>query len=188
VSIVLLVDRSLALPDNPEELYDVRGRLVAELSRRLGSDLDTYIAYSDVANATSMAHAQEAGPDFVYGSNLQHALLLARAACRSTTSNEVILLTYSLPSAHHVQGHPFFMLPPIAESLEAARTEAGCCAADGIRVNTMLVLETAHPDRRKPLEAFFRPITEATGGMLVLLQAGEDIGVLVERFLHRHSA
>jgi uncharacterized protein with von Willebrand factor type A (vWA) domain len=188
VSIVLLVDRSLALPDNPEELYDVRGCLVAELSRRLGSELDTCIAFSDVASVTSMAEAQEAGPDFVYGSNLQHALLLARAACRSATSNQIILLTYSLPSAHHVQGRPFFMDPPIAESLEAARTEAQCCAADGIRVNTMLIVENAHPDRSLALEAFFRPITEATGGTLVSFQADEDFTVLVDRFLLGHSA
>jgi Transposase len=53
------------------------------------------------------------------GSNLQHALLMARAANRATGSSRIVLVTYNMPSAHHVHADVYFNYPPVPESLEA---------------------------------------------------------------------
>ena len=122
-------------PDHIWELFETRNLLVAEISRQLGPRLSTVITYSEVARAASLEVAMAAGPDLVYGSNLQHALLVARGVVRTTGSDQILLLTYSLPSAHHTGGtQPFFMEPPIEQSLDAARREAASATSDGLRL------------------------------------------------------
>jgi uncharacterized protein with von Willebrand factor type A (vWA) domain len=120
MSPTLVVDRSLIYPNHIVELFDLRNQLVAEVSEQLGTELGTLIAYSEIARVTSVEGASMEGPDYVYGSNLQHALNLARAASRTAGDSRIVLVTYSLPSAHHVSGEPFFMESPLPESLEAA--------------------------------------------------------------------
>jgi uncharacterized protein with von Willebrand factor type A (vWA) domain len=180
---VLVVDRSLALPDNTQELYEQRESLVACVRSQLGSELRTHIVYSEVARVRTIEDVDEVGPDFVYGSNLQHALLLARVACRATARDRIVLVTYSLPSAHHVQGESFLMYPPIAESLEAARREAQSCVLDDIRIHVALIIDDPAFDRNVALQTFFRPIAEAAGGRLVSVQSGDQIEAVVATFL-----
>ena len=172
------MDRSLIVPNHIPELFELRGQLVNEACRQLGSELGTLIAYSEVARTTSVADALATGPDFVYGSNLQHALLMARAASRTTGSSRILLVTYSLPSAHHVNGGAFFMEPAMDESLEAARYEARGCHLDGINIDILLVVQEADSERRVALETFFRPI-----GNVVSVRPGDHIDSVVREML-----
>ena len=176
VATTLLVDRSLILPDHIWELFDMRNRLVAEVSRQLGPRLSTVITYSEVARASSLEEAAADGPDPVYGSNLQHALLMARCAARTTGGDHILLLTYSLPSAHHTDGtQPFFMEPPIAESLEAARREAVSAISDGLHIDILTVVPDGDEARSATINAFFIPMAEAAGGRIDSVATGQEI-------------
>lgn len=178
VSIALLVDRSLIVPDHIPDLFELRGQLVNETCRQLGLELGTLIAYSEVARTTSLEDILGAGPDFVYGSNLQHALLMARAASRTTGSCRILIVTYSLPSAHHINGEAFFMEPAMDESLEAARYEARGCHLDGISIDILLIVQDADGERRLALETVFRPM-----GNVVSVRPGDQIDSVVRGML-----
>jgi uncharacterized protein with von Willebrand factor type A (vWA) domain len=163
MSVILVVDRSVAV-----EPSERRVRFVRRLTTELGSQVGTYIAYSDEARMTSLEDVTMDGVDYVYGSNLQHALLLARVACRTNRSTEVRLVTYNIPSAHHVAGKSFFMYPPIPDSLDAAMLEAKSCHSDGIRINTTLIVNGAEGDGGAELVRTFHALTGTTGGQLDL--------------------
>jgi uncharacterized protein with von Willebrand factor type A (vWA) domain len=91
----------------------------------------------------SVHDVTQAGPDHVYGSNLEHALLLGRASNRVTGTSRIVLVTYSLPSAHHVSGADvYFNYPPVPECLEAAASESSNAAYDGNQIDTLLLV---HP-------------------------------------------
>jgi uncharacterized protein with von Willebrand factor type A (vWA) domain len=168
MGIVCLVDRSLIVSGSSPEVFDLRNRVVAELAEQANSPATTFIAYSEVARVTSLAEAIQQGSDFVYGSNLQHALLLARVACRVNRCERIALVTYSLPSAFHSGGDPFFSWPPVPITLEAAHREAESCRSDGYRIETTLISKGSAGDSEADLTAYFRPLTEATGGKLTL--------------------
>jgi uncharacterized protein with von Willebrand factor type A (vWA) domain len=178
------VDRSLIYPDHIPGLFEVRNRLVNQISEQLGSDLGTVIAYSETARVTSVEDASSDGPDFVYGSNLQHALVVSRAANdRAAGSGGTILVTYSVPSAHHVSGAPFFMEPPLPESLEAAQSEFQTCSAEGIRIDVLMIAPRADGGRSMALQTYFRPMAEAAGGIAVLVLPDSPLEPVVQRVL-----
>jgi uncharacterized protein with von Willebrand factor type A (vWA) domain len=151
------------------------------IREKLGSELGTLIAYSEVAHVTSIEEATIEGPDYVYGSNLQHALVLARAASQATGESRIVLVTYSLPSAHHISGEPVLMEPPIPESLDAARTESERCARDCITIDVLLVVPDLDSERTASLQTFFVPMSESTGGTTTLVRPGDRIETVVER-------
>jgi uncharacterized protein with von Willebrand factor type A (vWA) domain len=116
-----------------------------------------------------LAEAIEQGSDIVYGSNLEHALLLARVACRDHRCGRIALVTYSMPSAFHYQdGDPFFNHPPAPTTLEATQREAESCRVDGYRIDTTLIDKGSAGDSEADLIAHYRPLTDATGGKLTL--------------------
>jgi uncharacterized protein with von Willebrand factor type A (vWA) domain len=183
VSTVLVVDRSLIYPNHIGELYETRNHLVAEVSKQLGRQLSTVVTYSELARAASVEEAMADGPDVVYGSNLQHGLLMAREASRTAGSDRVLLLTYSLPSAHHTAGQAFFMMPPIAESLDASRREAASATSDGLRTDILTVVPDGDEPRSTAIAAYFGPIAEAAGGSTESVTPGDVIEPVVSRIL-----
>jgi hypothetical protein len=146
---VLVVDRSMAYPDSPADLYERRRLAVAAICRRLGSEISENITYADVAREAATEDAHEAEFEYVYGANLAHALVLARQAIarRSVSgSGRIVLVTYSLPSAHHTESGDVFFFPgspPLPDTLAATTTEIRACATDGIQVDTVLILRVA---------------------------------------------
>ena len=93
MGIACLVDRSLIPSGSSPEVFDLRNRVVADLGDRRDSRATAFIPYSDQARVSSLAEAIEQGSDFVNGSNLQHALLLARVACRDHRCGRIALVT-----------------------------------------------------------------------------------------------
>ena len=149
MSVALLVDRSVTRQDWPSyDPFPLRSLIAAEVGRQLGPDLATVIAYSEAARSVTIEEAAEPGLDYVYGSNLQHALLIARLADRTTGSSRIVLVTYNVPSAHHDSGSDvFFNYPPVPETLEATRREASSAASDGIRIDALLIVRDAADDQ-----------------------------------------
>ncbi len=123
------------------------------------------------------------GHDVVYGSNLQHALVMAREASRATGSDRILILTYSLPSAHHIAGQAFFMEPPIAESLDAARREAASATSDGLRIDILTVTPNGDESRSTAIDSYFRPMAQAAGGSIESIATGQEIESVVSRIL-----
>ncbi len=185
VSTALLVDRSVTFQDWPSyDPFPLRSLIVAEVGRQLGPDLATVIAYSDAARSVTIEEAAEPGLDYVYGSNLQHALLMARLANRTTGSSRIVVVTYNMPSAHHVSGSDvYFNYPPVPETLEATRREASSAAFDGIRIDALLIVQDTANDKAVELEDYFRPITNAAGGKVLMVTPGDEVDTSVERLV-----
>jgi uncharacterized protein with von Willebrand factor type A (vWA) domain len=182
------VDRSLIYPNHIPELFALRNRLVTLTSEQLGSELGTVIAYSEVARVTSVEDASFDGPDFVYGSNLQHALVLSREAKgRAPDTGGIIVVTYSVPSAHHVAGRPIFMEPPLPESLEAAQSEFQTCSAEGIRVDVLMIALHAEGGRSIALQTCFRPMAEAAGGIAAMVLPDNPLEPIIQRILQTNG-
>ena len=183
MSTTLVVDRSLHLLDRLNDVYLLRNLVASEVGKQLGPELATVITYAEVARSASIEEAAEAGFDYVYGSNLQHALLTARVANRTTGSSRIVLVTYNMPSAHHMSRDVYFNYPPIPESLDAARREASSAASDGIRIDALLVAQDTTSDQAVALEDYFRPIAEATGGKVLLVTPNDGVDASVDRLV-----
>jgi uncharacterized protein with von Willebrand factor type A (vWA) domain len=179
MSTVLVVDRSLIVPRHIWELFEMRNRLVAEISKQLGPRISAVIAYSEVARVVTTEEALADGPDIVYGSNLQHGLLMAREASRTSGSDRILLLTYSLPSAHHITGQAFFMEPPIPETLDAARREAASASSDGLGIDILTVVSEGDESRSAAINDFFGAIAERAGGRIEPVITGQEIEAVV---------
>jgi uncharacterized protein with von Willebrand factor type A (vWA) domain len=163
------------------ELCDLRSRLVVALSEQLGSDASAVIGYSELARIRSVEDVTQAGHDPVYGANLQHALLLGRVSNRESGTSRMILVTYSLPSAHHVSGSDvFFMHPPVPQSLEAARREASSAASDGTGIDTLLLVHSSDDEQRiAEHRDFFQKMVEEAGGNLTVIRPGDPLEAVV---------
>lgn len=94
------------------------------------------IGYSDTARRIDPTTLAELNIDYVYGTNVQDALRLARSDC----PQRVLFVADTRPSAHlQGNGDPFFMFPPIAETAERTLDEAQLCFSDGIRLDFLLL-------------------------------------------------
>jgi hypothetical protein len=151
VGTVLVVDRSLAYPDSPTELYELRRLAVAELCRRLGPETTASVTYAEKACEASLEDAAASEFEYVFGANLSHALVLAG---RHDVAR-IIVVTYSLPNAHHTSPTDVcVMFPAMPKSLERALVEARRCAEHGIRIDVALILRssTAAPEAEPEAE------------------------------------
>jgi uncharacterized protein with von Willebrand factor type A (vWA) domain len=94
------------------------------------------IGYSETARLVDPAALSELNVEYVYGTNVQDALRLARSQC----PQRVVFVADSEPSAHlQDSGDSFFMFPPIAETAERTLDEAQLCHSEGIRLDFLLL-------------------------------------------------
>ncbi|MBI2322436.1 MAG: VWA domain-containing protein [Chloroflexi bacterium] len=96
------------------------------------------------------AYAHEYKPDrlpqlswdeYEYGTNMQHAFMLARQllARHKSGTRQVILITDGEPTAHLEQGHVFFSYPPTYRTLQETLREVVRCTREGIVINTFML-------------------------------------------------
>jgi uncharacterized protein with von Willebrand factor type A (vWA) domain len=96
------------------------------------------------------AYAHEYKPDrlpqlswdeYEYGTNMQHALMLARQllARHKSGTRQVILITDGEPTAHLEQGHVFFSYPPTYRTLQETLREVVRCTRENIIINTFML-------------------------------------------------
>jgi uncharacterized protein with von Willebrand factor type A (vWA) domain len=94
------------------------------------------IGYSETARLVDPATLAELNVEYVYGTNVQDALRLARSQC----PQRVLFVADSEPSAHlQDSGDPLFTFPPIAETAERILDEAQLCRSEGIRLDFLLL-------------------------------------------------
>ncbi len=147
-STVLAIDLSLSMPmrDNFLAAKKTAVALHSLISGRYPSDYLGIVGFSEVARALRPDQLPEVSWDFVFGTNMQHALLLARRMLAGRPgSRQVMMITDGEPTAHiTADGEPLFHYPPTRETVDATLNEVMRCTREGIRINTFMLDATPH--------------------------------------------
>jgi uncharacterized protein with von Willebrand factor type A (vWA) domain len=142
------------------------------------------VGFSEVARSLRPSQLPEVSWDFVYGTNMQHALLLARQLlARQSGTRQILMVTDGEPTAHLLPGgEVFFHYPPVRETLDATLSEVLRCTAEGNRINTFLL------DATPQLQAFVERLAAINKGR-VFVTTPDTLGsyVLVD-FLDQKRA
>ena len=97
------------------------------------SDYGMDIATDDLAELTWNA--------WVSGTNMQHALMLARKALsrQKVASKQILMITDGEPTAHLEHGRAYFNYPPSWRTIEETLKEVKRCTQEGIAINTFML-------------------------------------------------
>jgi uncharacterized protein with von Willebrand factor type A (vWA) domain len=84
--------------------------------------------------------------EYAYGTNLQHALEMAREQLRPERgkNRQIIVITDGEPTAHIEDGDVFFQYPPTQRTIEMTLREVVRCTREDITINTFLLESTPH--------------------------------------------
>jgi len=191
-STVLMVDLSLSMPmrDNFLAAKKVAIALHTLISTSFPRDFLGMVGFSEVAREIKPEDLPEVSWDFVYGTNMQHGLLLARKmlAHRSGTK-QIIMITDGEPTAHLVPDRSgdgyevFFNYPPVPETVRATLAEVLRCTRAGITINTFML------DANRSLQGFVEQMTKLNRGR-AFFTTPETLGdyVLVDFLEHRRTS
>jgi uncharacterized protein with von Willebrand factor type A (vWA) domain len=149
---VLLLDLSLSMPmrDNFVPAKKMAMALHTLITSRFPRDYLGLVGFSEVAREIEAEDLPTVSWDYVYGTNLQHGLILARKMlAHQQGTKQIILVTDGEPTAHIVPydgglGYDVeFNYPPRPETLELTLAEVMRCTKAQITINTFLL----DPDR-----------------------------------------
>ena len=149
---VLLLDLSLSMPmrDNFVPAKKMAMALHTLITSRFPRDYLGLVGFSEVAREIEAEDLPTVSWDYVYGTNLQHGLILARKMlAHQQGTKQIILVTDGEPTAHIVPydgglGYDVeFNYPPRPETLELTLAEVMRCTKANITINTFLL----DPDR-----------------------------------------
>jgi uncharacterized protein with von Willebrand factor type A (vWA) domain len=186
VATVLLLDLSLSMPmrDNFLAAKKVAMAMHSLISSQFPRDYLGIVGFSEIAREIRADQLPEVSWDFVYGTNMQHALLLARRMlARQPGTRQIVMITDGEPTAHLMEdGEVFFQYPPVRATVDATLAEVLRCTREGIRLNTFALDATGH------LREFVEKITQLNGGR-AFFTTPENLGdyVLVDFIEHRRS-
>ncbi len=159
---VLLLDLSLSMMmrDSFVAAKRLAFALQSLISSKFPHDFFAMVGFSELAREISPRDLPEATWDGVYGTNMQHALMLARSILknRPARTRQVIMVTDGEPTAHLEGGIPFFSYPPVARTLEETMKEVLRCTREGITINVFML------DRSPHLVRFIQQITKMNRG------------------------
>jgi uncharacterized protein with von Willebrand factor type A (vWA) domain len=186
---VLLLDLSLSMPmrDNFVPAKKMALALHTLITTRFPRDYLGLVGFSEVARVIEPEDLPTVSWDYVYGTNLQHGLILARKMLtHQPGTKQIILVTDGEPTAHIVPydrgvGYDvFFNYPPIPETLEVTLSEVMHCTKANITINTFLL----DPDRA--LRGFIEQLTRINRGR-TFSTSPDELGdyVLVDFLRHK---
>jgi uncharacterized protein with von Willebrand factor type A (vWA) domain len=119
---------------------------------------------------------------YEYGTNLQHALLLARRilARQHAANREIVVITDGEPTAHFEGGQVEFSYPPTRRTIDETLREVQRCTKEGITINTFML------ERSRSLAEFVALVTRLNRGR-AFYATPERLGeyVLVDFVAHR---
>jgi uncharacterized protein with von Willebrand factor type A (vWA) domain len=104
------------------------------------------IGFSDLAREISPAALPHLSVnEYVYGTNMQHGLMLARRllAKDAGENKQIIIVSDGEPTAHIENGRPVFFYPPLPETFYKTLLEVKRCTREHIVINTFM-LESNH--------------------------------------------
>jgi uncharacterized protein with von Willebrand factor type A (vWA) domain len=161
-STVLMLDLSMSMPmrDNFLPAKKVAMALHSLITSQFPRDYMGLVGFGEVARVITAEQLPEVSWDFAYGTNMQHALMLARQLLsRQTGTKQIIMITDGEPTAHITpSGDPYFNYPPSQETIEATLREVVRCTKDNIRINTFML------DADRSLKSFIERLTAINRG------------------------
>ena len=181
---VLCIDLSMSMPmrDNFVPAKKMAMALQTLISSRFPRDYLGLVVFSEVAREVKPSDLPTVMWDYIYGTNLQHALALSRTMlAKQHGTKQIIVVTDGEPTAHlDRSGRPHFNYPPDPETLHLTMAEVIRCTRAGITINTFaLDLERTH-------YPFVEQIAKVNGGR-TFYPSNDDLGgyVLVDFLKHR---
>ena len=115
--------------------------MVVESVRVSSGEEPIVVGYSETAQVLDSAALSELEIDHVYGTNVQHALQVARHALDGAQgSKRVLLVAENDASSHCITNDDVqFDYPPTEETRKITLNEARVCALAGIRIDILLL-------------------------------------------------
>jgi uncharacterized protein with von Willebrand factor type A (vWA) domain len=141
------------------------------VATRFPQDALQIIGFGRYAAALSQSDLAGVEPDFVQGTNLQHALALAGRHLRRHASSEpvVLVVTDGEPTAHlEADGEAVFCWPPLPETVRLTIAEVDRLTRAGATLNVFMLGE--EPGLRRFVDAVAR-----RGGGRVLTPSPHDL-------------
>lgn len=139
-----------------------------------------FAAYAKELKAHDLPYLQ--WDEYVLGTNMQHALLLAEKLLAKHTggTKQIIMISDGEPTAHLENGEAQFAYPPTAETIRATFKAVKHCTTRGIAINTFML------DASPYLKAFMDEIARINGGR-VFYTSPEKLGeyILVDYVQHK---
>lgn len=161
-STVLLLDLSLSMPMRGNFLPAKKVAIALQtlITSKFPRDYLGIVGFSDIAREFPAHELPTVTWEYVHGTNMQHALMLARRMLANQSGfKQVIMVTDGEPTAHITdQGHPYFAYPPTRETVHKTLSEVMRCTREDIRINVFMLDATDY------LAHFVEQITKLNGG------------------------
>jgi uncharacterized protein with von Willebrand factor type A (vWA) domain len=160
---VLMIDMSRSMPLRGYfyAAKKVALALDALIRSQFPRDHLSVIAFSEYARRIPPAQLAELSyNEYVYGTNIQHGLMLARQYLNrhQDGNKQVIIITDGEPTAHMEGGKAQFFYPPMPETFQRTLQEVQRCTRDHIVINTFMLDNDYH------LVSFVKQMTKLNGG------------------------
>lgn len=161
-STVLLLDLSLSMPIRGNFLpaKKVAFALWSLITSQFPRDFLGIVGFSDIAQPIAARQLPQVSWEYVHGTNMQHALILARQMLAAQSGfKQVIMVTDGEPTAHLTEdGQPYFSYPPSRATVIKTLREVKRCTKEDIRINVFMLDATDY------LAHFVEQITKMNGG------------------------
>jgi uncharacterized protein with von Willebrand factor type A (vWA) domain len=181
----LLLDLSFSMPLRGHLVHAKKMALAlhALIEGRYPHDTLYLIGFSDYARRLSPADLAAPGLARTYGTNMQHAFLLAGRllAQHPRAQRQVIMVTDGEPTAHLVGEEAFFAWPPEPETIQLTLAEAVRLARGGVTLNIFMLEES------EGLTRFMERLAQLTSGRVFLMD-DDRVGDFVLRDYVRRRA
>lgn len=122
--------------------------------------------------------------EYTYGTNLQHALELARERLRPERgrNRQIIVITDGEPTAHIENGTPYFHYPPTWQTFEATIREVVRCTREDIVINVFLLEQSPYMSR------FVEDLMRINRGRVMNASPNRLGGYVLKDFLQQRTA
>lgn len=183
---VLLLDMSFSMPlrGNWIPAKKVALALHSLIASKFPEDRFYVVGFSDYARRLAPRDLLTTGWERVYGTNMQHAFMIARRllAAHRGTEQQVIMVTDGEPTAHLEGEVPYFAWPPEAITLRYTMAEAARLARTGATLNVFLL------DHDPGAAAFVERMVSGYGGRIFYPDLADLGQVVVHDFLRGRRA
>ncbi len=185
-AVALLVDMSysMELRGTWGEAKTTAMALHALISTKYPQDHIEIIGFSDYAHIMQPRELVEHSWSRVQGTNLQHALMIARRHLAKHRSSEpvILVITDGEPTAHVApDGFADFAWPPSRETIAATLAEVERCTRSGATINVFML------DDEPRLVEFMQEVSRRNGGRLFTPKRGALGEFVVADYLDRRG-
>jgi uncharacterized protein with von Willebrand factor type A (vWA) domain len=178
VATALLLDLSFSMPLRGHFIHAKKMALAlhALIEGRYPHDTLYLIGFSEYAHRLRPEDLTAPGFERVYGTNMQHAFLLAGRllAQHPRASRQVIMVTDGEPTAHLEGEQAFFAWPPVRRTITLTLAEAVRLSRAGVTLNVFMLEES------EGLISFMEQLARITSGRVFLMD-DERLGDFVVR-------